>query len=123
MNGYRHMNAAEREKMSALDRFSKWLQLKIYQLEVTLSVYMFTPVEKFIFYSVLFLLTSLTFIATVLYLPQHLRFIINRAWFYMHGDGHDLVDVAKQSASLAGTKLQTAAEGIAKATARVLREL
>lgn len=32
-----------------LESFSKWLQLKIYQLEVTLSVYMFTPSEKFFF--------------------------------------------------------------------------
>lgn len=36
--------------------------------------------------SVLFLLFSLTFIATVLYLPQHVQFILGRAWFYMHGD-------------------------------------
>ncbi|KAK4219531.1 hypothetical protein QBC37DRAFT_368110 [Rhypophila decipiens] len=69
-----------------LESFSKWLQLKIYQLEVTLSVYMFTPNEKFIFYSILFLLFSLTLIATILYLPQHVHFILGRAWFYMHGD-------------------------------------
>ncbi|AEO56913.1 hypothetical protein MYCTH_2033959, partial [Thermothelomyces thermophilus ATCC 42464] len=72
-----------------LESFSKWLQLKIYQLEVTMSVYIYTPIEKFIFYSVLFLLLSLTFIATVLYLPQHVQFIINRAWFYMHGDSYE----------------------------------
>lgn len=35
--------------MSPLEKFSKWLQLKIYQLEVTFSVYIFTPLEKFIF--------------------------------------------------------------------------
>jgi len=34
---------------SYLERFSKWLQLKIYQIEVTLSVYIFTPAEKAIF--------------------------------------------------------------------------
>ncbi|KAM7206486.1 Protein of unknown function (DUF3317) domain containing protein [Naviculisporaceae sp. PSN 640] len=69
-----------------LEAFSKWLQLKKYQLEVTLSVYMFTPNEKFIFYSVFFLLFSLTLIAMILYLPQHVQFILGRAWFYMHGD-------------------------------------
>ncbi|KAK4127739.1 hypothetical protein N657DRAFT_653886 [Parathielavia appendiculata] len=77
---------------SPLESFSKWLQLKIYRLEVTLSVYMYTPVEKFIFYSVLFLLCSLTFIASVLYLPEHVQFIINRAWFYMHGDSCESSD-------------------------------
>lgn len=35
--------------MSALQSFSKWLHLKQYQIEVTFSVYIFTPLEKFIF--------------------------------------------------------------------------
>lgn len=35
--------------MDVLDRFGKWVQLKVYQVEVTYSVYMFTPAEKFIF--------------------------------------------------------------------------
>lgn len=35
--------------MSPLEKFSRWVQLKIYQLEVTFSVYIFTPVEKFFF--------------------------------------------------------------------------
>lgn len=35
--------------MSLLERFSKWLQLKVYQVEVTFSVYMFTPLEKLFF--------------------------------------------------------------------------
>lgn len=34
---------------SYLESFSKWIQLKIYQLEITYSVYIFTPIEKFIF--------------------------------------------------------------------------
>jgi hypothetical protein len=34
---------------SRLESFSKWLQLKIYQIEVTFSVYIYTPIEKFIF--------------------------------------------------------------------------
>lgn len=40
---------------SYLEAFSKWLKLKIYQLEVTMSVYIFTPIEKFIFCTSLFL--------------------------------------------------------------------
>lgn len=34
---------------STTPSFTKWLQLKIYQVEVTFSVYIFTPLEKFIF--------------------------------------------------------------------------
>ncbi|GAB1315017.1 hypothetical protein MFIFM68171_05227 [Madurella fahalii] len=116
---------------SSLESFSKWLQLKIYQLEVTMSVYIFTPIEKFVFYSVLFLLFSLTFIATVLYLPQHLKFIISRAWFYMHGDGNELELVKAGAKSLVRSALGTAttvtakaaAEAVAEATASVVKEL
>lgn len=35
--------------MSPLEKFSRWLKLKFYQLEVTYSVYIFTPIEKFVF--------------------------------------------------------------------------
>lgn len=34
---------------SPIQSLTKWLQLKIYQVEVTFSVYIFTPIEKFIF--------------------------------------------------------------------------
>ncbi len=135
---------------SQLESFSKWLQLKIYQLEVTMSVYIYTPIEKFIFCtscplssrqpacapplmtntrtntptqppdSVLFLLFSLTFIATVLYLPQHLQFIISRAWFYMHGDAFEAAAAAGGAVSSA---LGTGAAAAAKATVDVVREL
>ncbi|KAK4189596.1 hypothetical protein QBC35DRAFT_492460 [Podospora australis] len=117
-----------------LERFSKWIQLKIYQLEVTLAVYMFTPVEKTIFYSILFLLTSLTFIATVLYLPQHVSFIIGRAWFYVHGpDGPEFSSSAASefvkngARSLLAGAVGTASSATAKAAGAevtgVVREL
>ncbi|KAK0652241.1 hypothetical protein B0T16DRAFT_405789 [Cercophora newfieldiana] len=103
---------------SYLESLSKWIQLKIYQLEVTYSVYIFTPIEKFIFYSVLFLLFSLTFIATVLYLPHHVQFILSRAWFYMHGDAP--AELGKQGVVTAATAV---AGKVAEATASVVREL
>ncbi|KAL2268663.1 hypothetical protein VTJ83DRAFT_3509 [Remersonia thermophila] len=106
---------------SLLESFSKWLKLKIYQLEVTYSVYMLTPAEKFFFYSVVFLLTSLTLIASVLYLPQHVQFIINRAWFYMHGESLDgAVKIAKGSL---GQFLSSTTAGAAKTTVEAVREL
>jgi len=64
----------------------RWLQRKRYQYEVTFSLYMLTPTEKFIFNSFLFLFFSMIVIAMTLYLPQHLAFLTNRAWFYYHGD-------------------------------------
>ncbi|TLS27694.1 hypothetical protein PpBr36_04457 [Pyricularia pennisetigena] len=90
--------------MELLDRFGKWAQLKIYQIEVTFSVYMFTPTERFIFWSIVFLVNALTLIATILYMPQHIVFIVNRAWFYINGDSIDVVGVAKDAAQTLAVK-------------------
>ncbi|KAL2118362.1 hypothetical protein VTJ04DRAFT_8022 [Mycothermus thermophilus] len=102
----------------ALESFSKWVQLKIYQLEVTYSVYMFTPMEKFIFYSFLFLLCGLTFIACILYLPHHIQFIISRAWFYIHGE--EGYEFAKGTL---GQLLSSTTTAAAKVTVDAAREL
>ena len=111
---------------SPFDKFSKWLKLKIYQIELNFSVYMFTPWERIVFCawnpplrsvmgwpialllrfskltelnvgSITFLLFSLTFIAAILYLPQHIIFIVTRAWFYINGENVDVVEVAKEA--------------------------
>ncbi|KAK1972777.1 hypothetical protein LZ32DRAFT_598198 [Colletotrichum eremochloae] len=118
--------------MSALQSFGKWLHLKQYQIEVTFSVYIFTPLEKFIFYTVLFLLSSLTIIATVLYLPQHIAFLMSRAWFYMHGDPIDAVvdavvdavEVTKAAVESVLTAGSTkTAVALAQETVELVREL
>jgi hypothetical protein len=113
--------------LSPLERFAKWLRLKKYQFEVTYSIYMHTSVEKFIDCSsapspklacppnfrhcadsfalwlftdsVIFLLLSMIVIATTLYLPRHVAFLINRAYFYVHGEAieGDVLEVAKEA--------------------------
>lgn len=165
--------------MTVLASLVQWLQLKKYQLEVSFSVYIYTPLEKFIFCtsphspfpsplplplmhvvtpsgtpirrkgeltkktppgSVLFLLTSLTFIATFLYLPQHIIFLMNRAWFYVHGDSVDVLEMTKEAvqtlaggdgaaaeagATAAGTLAGAAAavSGVAEGATDIVREL
>jgi len=109
---------------SYLERFSKWLQLKIYQIEVTLSVYIFTPAEKAIFWSIVFLLFSLTFIAIILYLPQHVRFIASRAYFYLSGDASSVQSYVSGGVGVADSIAKSAAGGSAAETAaKVVREL
>ncbi|OCK79409.1 hypothetical protein K432DRAFT_299891, partial [Lepidopterella palustris CBS 459.81] len=73
----------------------RWLQRKRYQYEVTFSLYMLTPTEKFIFNSFLFLFLSMIIIAASLYLPEHIAGVANRAFYYWGGDdapsaAHDL---------------------------------
>ncbi|KAF2688947.1 hypothetical protein K458DRAFT_414615 [Lentithecium fluviatile CBS 122367] len=68
----------------------RWLQRKRYQYEVTFSLYMLTPTEKFILNSILFLLLSLFIIAASLYLPEHILIIANRMFYYFSGDDSSL---------------------------------
>ncbi|KAH8821569.1 hypothetical protein F5884DRAFT_768339 [Xylogone sp. PMI_703] len=79
----------------------RWLQRKRYQYEVTFSLYMLTPTEKFIFNTFLFLFLSMIIVAVTLYLPQHIAFITNRAWFYYHGED-SINNAAKPIAYSAG---------------------
>ncbi|KAH0167361.1 hypothetical protein KCU67_g3914, partial [Aureobasidium melanogenum] len=64
----------------------RWFQRKRYQYEVTFSLYMLSPTEKFIFNSILFLFLAMVSIAVALYLPRHVRIIAHRAYYYVSGD-------------------------------------
>ncbi|KIX10529.1 uncharacterized protein Z518_01612 [Rhinocladiella mackenziei CBS 650.93] len=74
------------QRVSYISSFVRWLQLKKYQYEVTFSLYMLTPTEKFIFNLILFILVSLLVTAASLYLPNHVAIIYNRIWYYVHGE-------------------------------------
>ncbi|KAF1353442.1 hypothetical protein BDV97DRAFT_278228, partial [Delphinella strobiligena] len=88
-------------------KFVRWIEKKRYQYEVTFSLYMMTPTEKFIFNSILFLLVSMITIAASLYLPEHISFISRRAFYYVAGDfeaattrlGHTVIQTAVKSAA------------------------
>ncbi|KAF2432212.1 hypothetical protein EJ08DRAFT_585788 [Tothia fuscella] len=90
--------------------FYKWLARKRYQYEVTTSLYMLTPTEKFIFNSVLFLLLSLTTIAAFLYLPDHIVTIARRAFYYYAGDENSTVTSVKSIAEPAVETLRTSGQ-------------
>ncbi|KAI6250663.1 hypothetical protein HI914_00887 [Erysiphe necator] len=106
--------------MSLVASTFRWLQLKRYQYEVTFSLYMLTPTEKFIFNSFLFLFFSMIIIAATLYLPQHLAFLTNRAWFYYNGPSPELfkTTAAKSTAEDILSPISTAASTIAKDMAK-----
>ncbi|KAJ4369803.1 hypothetical protein N0V83_005567 [Neocucurbitaria cava] len=74
----------------------RWFQRKRYQYEVTFSLYMLTPTEKFIFNSVLFLLLSLFIIAASLYLPEHMNIISKRLSYYFSGNEDTLSKSAQK---------------------------
>ena len=62
------------------------LRRKLYQYEVTYSLYMLTPTEKVIFNTFLLFFLALLVAAIALYLPQHVTTIARRAYFYYAGD-------------------------------------
>ncbi|RYP12784.1 hypothetical protein DL765_007162 [Monosporascus sp. GIB2] len=117
------------ENLPAPQRLGRWLRLKQYQIEVTFGVYMFTPVEKFVFWSVVFLLFGLFVIACILYLPQHIVFIANRAWFYVSGgdmasSGSSVVAVNnKDGVSLSVSGTAAAAKAAKETIESIAREL
>ncbi|KAI1099874.1 hypothetical protein F4804DRAFT_66444 [Jackrogersella minutella] len=115
------------ENLNPLQRFGRWLRLKQYQIEVTFGVYMFTPTEKFAFWSVVFLLCSLLTIATVLYLPQHVLFILHRAWFYVNGGdsgvASNLIAGKKGALSLATSSTTTTMAAATEMAESMIREL
>jgi prepilin signal peptidase PulO-like enzyme (type II secretory pathway) len=91
----------------AISSVFRWMRLKIYQYEVTFALYMLTPIEKLIFSTRLLsladarhgtltsilpldtvLLTLVTMVAAgiYIYLPDHLRAIYGRLYYYWAGE-------------------------------------
>jgi len=91
--------------------FVRWLRRKQYQYEVTFSLYMLTPTEKFIFNTFLILFLSMIIVAASLYLPGHITTMISRAWFYYAGDE----TVAATAGVARGAAGQRAGAGFAEA--------
>jgi len=90
---------------------------------------MLTPTEKFIFNSVLFLIFSMIVIAVTLYLPHHILFLANRAWFYYNGEEGSKTAVKSVIESPTGTVLvekikETVARAVVDSTiSGVVKEL
>ncbi|EGR52551.1 uncharacterized protein TRIREDRAFT_43191, partial [Trichoderma reesei QM6a] len=66
------------------------LDKKMLQIDVTFGTYLFSPIEKFAYYSIAFLLFGLTSIAIILYLPHHISILAGRAWYYINGETIDV---------------------------------
>ncbi|GAB7351278.1 hypothetical protein MBLNU459_g1696t1 [Dothideomycetes sp. NU459] len=100
----------------------RWLQRKRYQYEVTFSLYMMTPTEKFIFNSVLFLFLSMVTIAASLYLPEHIAIIARRAYYYIAGDFEVTSQRLTQTAVKTAAALSSGAPTVVKDAVETLRD-
>ncbi|KAI0521021.1 hypothetical protein F5B22DRAFT_644265 [Xylaria bambusicola] len=59
---------------SQLDKFIRYLRLKIYRIEVTYGIYVYTPVEKVVFWTLFCFLFSAISTVTILYTHRILLF-------------------------------------------------
>ncbi|KAJ5326389.1 hypothetical protein MYU51_010191 [Penicillium brevicompactum] len=70
----------------AISSVFRWMRLKVYQYEVTFALYMLTPIEKFIFNTFLLTLVTMITAGIYIYLPDHLRAIYGRLYYYWAGE-------------------------------------
>ncbi|EXJ79754.1 hypothetical protein A1O3_08037 [Capronia epimyces CBS 606.96] len=108
-----HAKGTREQRVSYVSSFVRWVQLKKYQYEVTFSLYMLTPTEKFIFNLILFVLVSLLVTAALFYLPNHMALIYNRIYYYVNGE------FAYATAG-AGGKVSSYAPALVTSTAQIV---
>ncbi|KIW26968.1 uncharacterized protein PV07_06751 [Cladophialophora immunda] len=118
-----YAKVAKEGKRSQLSSFLHWVQLKKYQYEVTFSLYMLTPTEKFIFNLILFLLVSMLVTAATLYLPNHLVVIYHRICYYISGEFayKTSTNVSENAIALSADGLRITSEAIQSVVNPTLR--
>ncbi|KAI1137400.1 hypothetical protein F5Y05DRAFT_69652 [Hypoxylon sp. FL0543] len=74
-------------KPSTIESFARWAWLKKYRIEVTYGVYVFTPIEKAVFWTIFcFLFTVISF-AAVVYTQRNILLLLRYASVYIGRDG------------------------------------
>ncbi|KAI0172894.1 hypothetical protein GGR52DRAFT_427425 [Hypoxylon sp. FL1284] len=76
------METKKVNKVSALatmDAFARWARLKKYRIEVTYGVYVFSPMEKVVFWTLFCFLFTVTSFAAVVYAQRNLLLLIRYA--------------------------------------------
>ncbi|KAI2639208.1 hypothetical protein GGS21DRAFT_506437 [Xylaria nigripes] len=66
---------------SQLDLFVRWIRLKKYRIEVTYGVYVFTPGEKAVFWTLFCLFFAAIWTALAVYTPRSLALLLRAATY------------------------------------------
>ncbi|KAI1183217.1 hypothetical protein F5B17DRAFT_434833 [Nemania serpens] len=74
-----------------LDTFARWLRLKKYRIEVTYGVYVYTPMEKLVFWTLFCSLFFLISTAMLLYTHRSLTFLVRVAASHIDINRHGLI--------------------------------
>lgn len=70
--------------MSIIEDFGRWARLKKYRIEVTYGVYVFTPGEKAVFWSIFSLIFGFITYYLALFLSRNVLFVVHSAWSLIH---------------------------------------
>ncbi|KAI1650915.1 uncharacterized protein F4817DRAFT_367486 [Daldinia loculata] len=72
---------------STIEALVRWASLKKYRIEVTYGVYVYTPIEKAVFWTIFcFLFTTISF-AAILYTERNVLLLLRYASIYVSGEG------------------------------------
>ncbi|KAI5860649.1 hypothetical protein GGS23DRAFT_599170 [Durotheca rogersii] len=69
---------------SSLDALARWARLKKYRIEVTYGVYVYTPMEKVVFWSIFCLLFTILPFAAALYIRRSVPILVRQASVYVN---------------------------------------
>ncbi|KAL1974206.1 hypothetical protein VTN31DRAFT_5766 [Thermomyces dupontii] len=97
---------------SIFTSFVQWLRLKNYQYEVTFALYMLTPVEKFIFNSLVLSLFTLFCLAAYIYLPDHVAAVYGHIHYYLTADVSHLKDHIPNASAMLSSSGETATSAL-----------
>ncbi|TGJ83654.1 hypothetical protein E0Z10_g5112 [Xylaria hypoxylon] len=91
------------------DTFVRWLRLKKYRIEVTYGVYVFTPMEKVMFWTLFCILFTFISAAIVLYTHRSLTLFVRAGASHINSriSSGDLILTAKHAATGLTTSAQT----------------
>ncbi|KAI0101296.1 hypothetical protein F4814DRAFT_453212 [Daldinia grandis] len=72
---------------SKIEALFRWASLKKYRIEVTYGVYVYTPIEKAVFWIIFcFLFTTISF-AAILYTERNVLLLLRHASIYVSSEG------------------------------------
>ncbi|KAI0886195.1 uncharacterized protein GGS22DRAFT_160216 [Annulohypoxylon maeteangense] len=109
-------------KPLTLEGLVRWARLKKYRIEVTYGVYVYTPVEKAIFWTIFCFLFGVISFAALLYTKRNVSLLLKYAYIYVNGSSgatsavSNLLPRRHTALSLSGNGIKSLAETMGGAT-------
>ncbi|KAI1077536.1 hypothetical protein F5B20DRAFT_551825 [Whalleya microplaca] len=95
---------------SPIEALGRWARLKKYRIEITYGVYVFSPMEKVLFWTLFSFFFTVISYAAVVYTQRNVMLLIQYAAVYVGGDDASMLSslFAREGLSVSG--MESAAE-------------